>query len=176
MQQTAEIVRRASEKHDFRKTRDAHHRTIGSKGLTCSYEEECPQNRQSVAHRAYGSHCGDQQAKHGPEHFTRFSMIGHCFNSECNQELRYLREGAVYQLESGVGREFHSEFFWLCPACSSIFKVASDENGNPLLVLSSLKREGDRRHFRIKRVFRAAFPESLVSELPEGTAARAARI
>ena len=94
-------------------------------------------------------------------------MIGHCFNSECNQELRYLREGSVYQWEIGVGREFHSEFFWLCPTCSSTFKVASDDNGNPLLVPCSLKRVGDRRQSRIRRVFGGVLPESLVSELPD---------
>ena len=96
-----------------------------------------------------------------------YERLGHCFNSECNQELRYLREGSVYQWESGVGREFHSEFFWLCLACSCTFKVASDENGNPLLVPSNLKREGDRRQSRIRMVFKAALPESLVSELPD---------
>lgn len=93
-------------------------------------------------------------------------MIGHCFNSECNQELRYLREGSVYQWEIGVGREFHSEFFWLCPTCSSAFKVASDENGNPSLVLCSLKREVDRRQSRIRRVFKGVLAKSLVSRVP----------
>jgi hypothetical protein len=24
-------------------------------------------------------------------------MIGHCFNPQCNEELRYLRQGSVYQ-------------------------------------------------------------------------------
>ena len=46
------------------------------------------------------------------------SMIGLCLNPECNEELRYLRQGSVYAWENGVAPE-HSEFFWLCPACPS---------------------------------------------------------
>ena len=94
-------------------------------------------------------------------------MIGHCFNSECNEELRYLREGSVYQREIGDGRDFHAEFFWLCQTCSSTFNVVSDDNGSPLLVLRSFKREVDRRHSQIRRVFRGVLPESVVSNLPD---------
>ena len=93
-------------------------------------------------------------------------MIGHCFNRECNEELHYLRQGSVYQRETGIGQEFHSEFFWLCPTCSSVFELASDDNGKPLLVSCGTKREGDRRCSRIRRVFRGALPECAVSELP----------
>ena len=102
-------------------------------------------------------------------------MIGHCFNPKCNRELRYLRDGSVYQWESGVGRQFRSEFFWLCPACSSAFKVGTDENGSPLLVPSNLKRGGDRRQSRIRVVFRAALAEPSVSELPDAVDVTASR-
>ncbi len=96
-------------------------------------------------------------------------MIGHCFNPECNEELHYLRQGTVYHWEAGFGREFRSEFFWLCPTCSSVFAVASADNGEPLLVPSGTKREGDRRCSRIRRVFRGALPERVVAELPPPT-------
>ena len=100
-------------------------------------------------------------------------MIGHCFNPESNKELRYLREGSVFQWETGVGREFHSEFFWLCPICSSTFKVASDDNGEPVLVLCGSKSEGGgRRRSRIRRVFRGALPRCVVSEIPGATVVR----
>ncbi len=69
-------------------------------------------------------------------------MIGYCFNSACNQELRYLRQGSVYQLETGAGRMFHSEFFWLCPNCSSRFEIGSDGNGLPLLAPCGSKGRG----------------------------------
>ena len=29
-------------------------------------------------------------------------MIGHCFNPKCNEELRYLRHGSVYQWERAL--------------------------------------------------------------------------
>jgi hypothetical protein len=93
-------------------------------------------------------------------------MIGHCFNPECNEELRYLRQGSVYQWETGVGREFHSEFFWLCPTCSSRFMVASDDNGEPLLVPCSSKRDGDQKCSRIRRVLRGVLQECVVADLP----------
>lgn len=99
-------------------------------------------------------------------------MIGHCFNPECNEELRYLRQGSVYQWEAGVGREFHSEFFWLCPTCSSKFKVASGDHGKPRLAPCGSTREGDRRCCRIRRVFRGVLPECVVSESPSTTGAR----
>ena len=52
-------------------------------------------------------------------------MIGQCLNPECSEELRYLSQGSVYAWETGEAREFHSEFFWLCPACSEALRVAS---------------------------------------------------
>ena len=86
-------------------------------------------------------------------------MIGHCFNPACNKELRYLRQGSVYQLETGVGRMFHSEFFWLCPNCCSRFEVSSDGNGLPLLAPCGSKGEGHPRCSCIKRVFRGMLQE-----------------
>lgn len=40
-------------------------------------------------------------------------MVGHCFNPECKEELRHLRQGIVYAWDSGVAPE-RSGFFWLC--------------------------------------------------------------
>jgi len=93
-------------------------------------------------------------------------MIGHCFNPECKEELRYLRQGSVYQWETGVGREFHSEFFWLCPVCSSTLKIVSDDHGGPLLVPCGSKREGDHKCSRIRRVLRGVLQEYAAAELP----------
>jgi hypothetical protein len=81
-------------------------------------------------------------------------MIGHCFNPQCNEELRYLRQGSVYQWERGVAKNFHSEFFWLCSTCSPLFKVISDHEGDPSLAPAALRDEAGRRKSRIRRVLR----------------------
>jgi hypothetical protein len=95
-------------------------------------------------------------------------MIGHCFNPECNEELRYLRQGSVYQWETGVAQDFHSEFFWLCPTCSPLFKVTSDHDGEPSLAPAALRDERDRRNSRIRRVLR----DVMVPQLRETPDAR----
>src|SRR5271163_2574576 len=78
-------------------------------------------------------------------------MMGHCFNPKCNEELHYLH-GSVYQWETGIEGEFHSEFFWLCPVCSSTFELAAGENGKPWLAPCGSKTECSRRYSRIRRV------------------------
>lgn len=99
-------------------------------------------------------------------------MIGHCFNPKCNRELRYLRQGSVYQWETGDAQDFHSEFFWLCPACSPIFKVVSDHDGEPSLAPAAFRDECGRRDSRIRRVLRGVVGECLVAKLPEIKATR----
>ena len=96
-------------------------------------------------------------------------MIGHCFNPDCNEELLYLRQGSVYQLETGVGRKFHSEFFWLCPVCSITFKVSSDDKGVPLLATYGSNDDQHQRSCRVRRVFRGVLEGSSVS--PQAKAA-----
>lgn len=93
-------------------------------------------------------------------------MIGYCFNPVCNRELRYLRQGSVYHWETGVGQGLHSEFFWLCPDCSSQFELIFDEEGLPLLAPSGSKRQGRRECSRIRRVLQGVLQGGLVTELP----------
>jgi hypothetical protein len=99
-------------------------------------------------------------------------MIGNCFNPSCNQELRYLRQGSVYQWETGVAQDFHSEFFWLCPACSPLFKVVFNHDGEPSLAPAALKDEWGRRGSRIRRVLRGVVEECMVGPVPETQDAR----
>ena len=80
-------------------------------------------------------------------------MMGHCFNPKCHEELRYLH-GSVYQWETGIGRDFHSEFFWLCPACSSTFELAAGKNGKPLLSPCGSRADCTQRCSRIRRVLK----------------------
>lgn len=94
-------------------------------------------------------------------------MIGRCFNPKCNEELRYLRQGSVYQWETGVAQDFHSEFFWLCPACSPIFKLVSGQAGEPSLAPAALKDEWGRRGSRIRRVLRGVVEECIVAQPPK---------
>jgi hypothetical protein len=46
-------------------------------------------------------------------------MVSHCANPDCRQELRYLREGKIYQfvLSPKIGSK-RLEHFWLCGECS----------------------------------------------------------
>ncbi len=98
-------------------------------------------------------------------------MIGHCFNPKCNEELRYLRHGSVYQWEKGIAQDFRSEFFWLCPACSLIFRLASDHDGEPSLVPAARTDERGRRDSRIRRVLRG-----VIDPVPETQDARQAAL
>jgi hypothetical protein len=91
-------------------------------------------------------------------------MIGHCFNPKCKRELRYLRQGSVYQWERGIAQDFQSEFFWLCPACSRIFKVVSGHDGRPSLAPAALKSECGGRGSRIRRVLRGVVGKSMVAQ------------
>jgi hypothetical protein len=94
-------------------------------------------------------------------------MIGYCFNPVCNRELRYLRQGSVYQWETGVGQKFHSEFFWLCPDCCSQFELIFDPEGLPLLAPCGAKREGRQGCSRIRRVLRGVLHGGLGTEQPD---------
>jgi hypothetical protein len=81
-------------------------------------------------------------------------MIEHCFNPTCGRELRYLRQGSVYQVEKGAAESLHSEFFWLCRACAGTFHLTTDGDGS----LSLQRRSGGhgetkRGDIRIRRVF-----------------------
>jgi hypothetical protein len=93
-------------------------------------------------------------------------MIGYCFNPVCNRELRYLRQGSVYQWETGVGQKFHSEFFWLCPDCSSQFELIFDAEDLPLLAPCGSKRDGRQGCSRIRKVLRGVLQGGLMTELP----------
>jgi hypothetical protein len=95
-------------------------------------------------------------------------MIGNCFNPACQKELRYLRQGAVYQWEKGTGPGFGSEFFWLCPGCSSTFDVGPDGQGMPCLTACGGRTEGNLRCSRIRRVLRG-----VVQACPEFPAEKA---
>jgi hypothetical protein len=83
----------------------------------------------------------------------RNAMIGHCFNPECGEELRYLRQGSVYAWETGVP-EFHVECFWLCSTCSRRYRVASDKMGRPVLSPNTLGIWSSRQGCRVRRVLR----------------------
>ena len=93
-------------------------------------------------------------------------MIGHCFNPACRKELLYLRQGSVYQWETGIERMFRSEFFWLCPNCTSRFEVGFGNDGLPLLAPSGSKGEGNHRCFRIRRVLKGVLQECPVANCP----------
>jgi len=45
-------------------------------------------------------------------------MVSHCANPDCSRELRYLRDGKIYQfvLSPKTGSK-RLEHFWLCGDC-----------------------------------------------------------
>src|ERR1700760_5068515 len=78
-------------------------------------------------------------------------MVGHCFNPECRDELRYLRQGSFYAWDSGVAPE-RSEFLWLCSACSRAFLIACDERGRPVIWPKWLRIVPYARYSRVRGV------------------------
>lgn len=86
-------------------------------------------------------------------------MIGNCFNRDCNEELRYLRQGSVYQLDTCIGQKDRSEFFWLCPACSRTFKLVSDRTGLPVLAPCNARPDCPQRSSRVRQVLRGVTQE-----------------
>jgi hypothetical protein len=86
-------------------------------------------------------------------------MIGHCFNPACHRELHYLRQGSVYHWEYRVNHQPHSEFFWLCPSCSSRFKMTLDSHGSPMLAAKGAKSDHDTGFSRMRRVLRGVVDE-----------------
>lgn len=88
------------------------------------------------------------------------AVIGRCFNPECSEELRYLRQGSVYAWESGGAGEFRVEFFWLCPTCSCRYQVDSDEDGRPALSPRTLRIWSGPQGCRVRRVFREVLQEN----------------
>jgi hypothetical protein len=79
-------------------------------------------------------------------------VINCCFNPACKQELLYLRDGSLYQWETGFGVTFHSEFFWLCPKCAVTSRLVRDNEGRPILASSFLAGRQTDRTSRIRRV------------------------
>ena len=53
-----------------------------------------------------------------------------CFNPECKQELRYLREGRVVRIVHGDGDGARLEHFWLCGPCSLAYDFVFGSDGS----------------------------------------------
>jgi hypothetical protein len=44
-------------------------------------------------------------------------MVSHCANPDCRRELRYLRDGKIYQFVLFQTGSKRLEHFWLCGEC-----------------------------------------------------------
>jgi hypothetical protein len=67
-------------------------------------------------------------------------MVSYCANPDCRRELRYLRDGKIYQfvLSSKTGSK-RLEHFWLCGECSkTMILIRVDQ--------SEVKTVGKERH------------------------------
>jgi hypothetical protein len=62
--------------------------------------------------------------------FRGLLVVDHCFNPECNRELRYLREGRVVRLIHDNGNETRVEHFWLCGNCSETHEFLFTPGGS----------------------------------------------
>ena len=69
-------------------------------------------------------------------------MVNNCANPQCAKPLHYLREGRIFVFDiknrsaaaSGDKRGHHLEHFWLCGACSQIFRVEQETEQGVRLV------------------------------------------
>jgi hypothetical protein len=96
---------------------------------------------------------------------VEIAVLSKCANPECKTPFKYLREGRLVRLSTGVsarqprvaGEAPHaslhrSEFFWLCGACSPSFTLLYDEKaGIHLIPIASPRRDAMPQEFEGKR-------------------------
>ena len=63
-------------------------------------------------------------------------MVSKCANPSCSVQLRYLREGRLFETRARVGDKCSVEYFWLCDDCSR-YSIVVKQNGGPVLVPST---------------------------------------
>lgn len=81
-------------------------------------------------------------------------MLTKCANPDCSTPFKYLREGKLVRMFTGIpsdrrkaaghvsqGVSRRSEFFWLCNACSARFTLVFDETLGVHLIPLHLRRE-----------------------------------
>lgn len=71
-------------------------------------------------------------------------MLSKCANPACSTPFRYLRDGKLFEIESGVGSENSTfgakkpnrrvEFFWLCGQCSADFTVIKNNEEGAITI------------------------------------------
>lgn len=75
-------------------------------------------------------------------------MLSKCANPACTTPFHYLREGKLFQIDTGVGSPQSAgpelvtepkhprriEFFWLCAACSSTMTLAFQRGKGVVMV------------------------------------------
>jgi hypothetical protein len=61
-------------------------------------------------------------------------MIDTCFNPDCRQALRHLRDGRVVRVIHGIGVDATVEHFWLCGTCYEKHDFAFPADGTVKLV------------------------------------------
>ena len=80
-------------------------------------------------------------------------MMSKCANPTCASVFRYLRDGKLFQVPSGVAlklsqagtvdtpkRPARDEFFWLCGECSKTFTIVVDPIDGVRIVPRSVPR------------------------------------
>ena len=96
---------------------------------------------------------------------VEIAVLSKCANPECKTLFKYLREGRLVRMSTGVSARqprvagdaphaslHRSEFFWLCGTCSSSFTLLYDVNaGIHLIVIRGPRREATTQEFERKR-------------------------
>jgi len=75
-------------------------------------------------------------------------LISHCFNSACNRELRYLRDGRVVRVIRGKDEQASMEHFWLCRPCYELYDFVFPSDGTVALGNKGCGEHADEFHFR----------------------------
>ncbi len=63
-------------------------------------------------------------------------MVNRCINPLCKEEMGRLGLGELYshEIREEAGHIKNTEFFWICPECTSFLTIRLDKQGHPVAV------------------------------------------
>jgi hypothetical protein len=79
-------------------------------------------------------------------------LIDHCFNSACNWEMRYLRDGRVMRVIRGKDEQASMEHYWLCGHCYQLYDFVFPPDGTVALGNKGPGEHADEFYFRDVRL------------------------
>jgi hypothetical protein len=79
-------------------------------------------------------------------------MIDNCFNSVCNRELHYLRDGRVIRIVRGYGGGATFVHYWLCGPCYTSYDFSLSADGSVTLCLRPVRSDGTELQLNLAEV------------------------